>query len=325
MYKIVYEEQLHELGRQAIELTSLTVHRHYERQMDLGRDRMDKDVMWIGPLPPQYVTGLDKMAELLEPELEVLFSVEREEYQVVYEGEDSCLVVGRYLIRSDKSSGIFICYQQRVSFFFQLTDGHLKIVHMHVSHPHEMLSSDEMFPFRFGKEAYDFIAQTNKLAFLDSLTGIANRNAYENDLMILSEHIFEHNPLGIALFDLNNLKIINDTQGHLAGDTIISEFAKLLREAMPSTVKVYRYGGDEFAALFKNMSRGQVQDALGRLGSLKEAYNADNTTPISFACGYSFFTRETDTCLTEMVCRADALLYANKKAIKQLQESHNSE
>lgn len=53
----------------------------------------------------------------------------------------------------------------------------------------------------------------------------------------------------MALFDLNNLKLINDSLGHLAGDQMIRSFARLLKESMPKNAKLYRYGGDEFARL----------------------------------------------------------------------------
>lgn len=322
MYRIAYEERLRALGRRAIEQTSLTLHRHYHRQVGLVWEQMDKDVVWIGPLRTQYVTGLDKMIEVLEVEREVVFHMENEEYQVAYEDEDTCLVVGAFFVTADQDSGIFMRCLQRVSFFYKLIDGHLKILQMHLSHPYEVLERDEPFPFRFGKETYDYIAQTHKLAFLDNLTGIGNRNAYETDLLLLSENMFAHKSLGIAIFDLNNLKIINDTQGHLAGDQLIRAFGKLLRDAMPPEVKVYRYGGDEFAALFQNMNTLQVKNAFDLLENLKEAYNSGNAARITFASGCSFFDPVNDASLSDMVCRADAMLYANKKAMKQLLESY---
>lgn len=92
---------------------------------------------------------------------------------------------------------------------------------------------------------------------------------------------------------------------------------------MPHEVKVYRYGGDEFAALFQNMSRLQVKNALDRLEQLKEAYNSGNAIRITFAGGCSFYMPETDTSLADMVSRVDATLYADKKVMKQLLQAYS--
>lgn len=77
---------------------------------------------------------------------------------------------------------------------------------MHLSHPYEVTDPDEYFPFRFGKEAYEYIASTHQLAFTDSLTELGNRNAYETDLLELSGRLSEIDSLAMVLFDLNNLE-----------------------------------------------------------------------------------------------------------------------
>lgn len=107
---------------------------------------------------------------------------EQETYQVAYEDEQSCLIFGCYTVTSDEETGLFIRTLQRVSFFFRLVGGRLKVVHMHLSHPYEFVDSDEVFPFRYGKDAFDYIQRTHQMAFTDSLTELGNRNAYETRL-----------------------------------------------------------------------------------------------------------------------------------------------
>ncbi|MCD7984860.1 MAG: diguanylate cyclase [Desulfovibrio sp.] len=318
MYTIHNEANVGPLGRRGVALTSEIMNRHYVRDEDFVWDQLVENVMWIGPLPSQIVTGLDKVKALLAQERDVTFTMEQEEYFVPYESEDSCVVSGCYYVTSDPETKLFIRCHQRVSFFYRLFGDRLKVVHMHLSHPYEVTDPDEYFPFRFGKEAYEYIASTHQLAFTDSLTELGNRNAYETDLLQLSEHLPDMGSLGMVLFDLNNLKMINDSLGHLAGDQLIRSFAFLLKESMPDTAKLYRYGGDEFAVFLPQTDRGVLERALQELEDRKEAYNAANATRLSFAAGHAFFKKGMDNTLSDVIKRADSRLYARKRAMKKL-------
>ncbi len=318
MYTIHNEANVGPLGLRGVALTSEIMNRHYVRDEDFVWDQLVENVMWIGPLRSQFVTGLDKVKALLAQEKDVTFTMEQEEYFVLYENEDSCVVSGCYYVTSDPETKLFIRCHQRVSFFYRLFGDRLKVVHMHLSHPYEVTDPDEYFPFRFGKEAYEYIASTHQLAFTDSLTELGNRNAYETDLLQLSGHLSEMSSLGMVLFDLNNLKMINDSLGHLAGDQLIRSFAFLLKESMPSTAKLYRYGGDEFAVFLPETNRSVLERALQELEDRKEAYNAANATRLSFAAGHAFFKKDTDQTLSDVIKRADSRLYARKRAMKKL-------
>ena len=318
MYTIHNEANVGPLGRRGVALTSEIMNRHYARDEDFVWDKLVENVMWIGPLRSQFVTGLDKVKALLAQEKDVTFTMEQEEYFVPYENEDFCVVSGCYYVTSDPETKLFIRCHQRVSFFYRLFGDRLKVAHMHLSHPYGVTDPDEYFPFRFGKEAYEYIASTHQLAFTDSLTELGNRNAYETDLLQLSEHLPDMSSLGMVLFDLNNLKMINDSLGHLAGDQLIRSFAFLLRESMPDTAKLYRYGGDEFAVFLPQTDRGVLERALQELEDRKEAYNATNATRLSFAAGHAFFKKGTDNTLSDVIKRADSRLYARKRAMKKL-------
>ncbi len=318
MYTIHNEANVGPLGRRGVALTSEIMNRHYARDEDFVWDKLVENVMWIGPLRSQFVTGLDKVKALLAQEKDVTFTMEQEEYFVPYENEDFCVVSGCYYVTSDPETKLFIRCHQRVSFFYRLFGDRLKVAHMHLSHPYEVTDPDEYFPFRFGKEAYEYIASTHQLAFTDSLTELGNRNAYETDLLQLSEHLPDMSSLGMVLFDHNNMKMINDSLGHLAGDQLIRSFAFLLRESMPDTAKLYRYGGDEFAVFLPQTDRGVLERALQELEDRKEAYNATNATRLSFAAGHAFFKKGTDNTLSDVIKRADSRLYARKRAMKKL-------
>ena len=148
-----------------------------------------------------------------------------------------------------------------------------------------------------------------------SLTGLGNRNAYEAGLVYLSREA-DKQGLCFILFDLNGMKAVNDTLGHLAGDDLLRRFAALVRDSMPPEAHVYRYGGDEFVVTLRSGENAAVEAYLRDLERRREAANAGNVVPLSFAWGYAFYDPATDRGLSETVRRADAMLYARKKASK---------
>lgn len=95
--------------------------------------------------------------------------------------------------------------------------------------------------------------QTKHLSYLvdhDALTGLRNRAGIEAALdQALIERKTCGTRFGLLLLDIDSLRVINDTQGHLAGDELLRSFAQLLGEALPRAVCIARVGGDEFAAL----------------------------------------------------------------------------
>ena len=221
----------------------------------------------------------------------------------------------------DEETGLFIRTLQRVSFFYRLIGDRLHVVHMHLSHPYEVVDSDEVFPFRYGKDAFDYIQQTHQMAFTDSLTELGNRNAYETSCVRMAHDFDSVRSLCLILFDLNGMKRVNDTWGHLAGDRLLRDFASLLRETMPPTAKLYRYGGDEFIAALHEVSLSDVKKCQQKLEQRIARYNEENEIHLSAAWGHAFFNPETDHGLSEIVKRADGMLYAMKRAMKQAAEN----
>ena len=97
-----------------------------------------------------------------------------------------------------------------------------------------------------------------QIAFVDALTGISNRRQCE---IVWDE--LDKNPgnYGIFSFDLNNLKVTNDTKGHTAGDFLLKTFAAVLSTVFSSFGTVGRFGGDEFLVILPELEGIDV-DAL---------------------------------------------------------------
>lgn len=89
-----------------------------------------------------------------------------------------------------------------------------------------------------------------KLSYIDTLTGLYNRTYFEEKLDELSKEKFL--PLGIIMGDVNGLKLINDSLGHLAGDELLKSISRVLKKACDDKGYIFRWGGDEFMILMPN-------------------------------------------------------------------------
>lgn len=90
--------------------------------------------------------------------------------------------------------------------------------------------------------------ELKKKAYLDLHTGLPNKSKCEE---LLHDPAFIERPLACVMFDLNNLKKVNDTLGHTEGDRLILNFARILRQVVPQENFVGRYGGDEFIGIMQ--------------------------------------------------------------------------
>ena len=92
-------------------------------------------------------------------------------------------------------------------------------------------------------------------AYIDILTGLYNRNKFLDDIAKLTAQAqFNGTKLGLLLIDIDNMKIINDYNGHTAGDEVLKKSAEILKRFSKNIIKAYRFGGDEFLLAIKNCS-----------------------------------------------------------------------
>ena len=162
------------------------------------------------------------------------------------------------------------------------------------------------------------MARQNKLleqrAYTDARTGLPNRSACKE---ILNNNEIISSPTACIIFDLNNLKFINDTMGHSAGDRLIVKFAGLLRSVFPEKDFVGRYGGDEFIAVIYNTTKDEVTDILRQLDKeISEFNELGKAFKISYAHGCAFSSDYENCTLRTLFDKADKNMYNNKQAEK---------
>jgi diguanylate cyclase len=152
------------------------------------------------------------------------------------------------------------------------------------------------------------------MAYRDALTGIGNRNAYEKSLAEIEESGDKDGICAIVL-DINDLKLINDTYGHTAGDTAIQETGRMLSELAPEPSMCFRTGGDEFVVLLKGYNDIKTRELAGRLALEAKERGRRLAMPLSFASGFGSYSDE-DGSFLEFIKRVDTLMYCSKRDLK---------
>ena len=163
------------------------------------------------------------------------------------------------------------------------------------------------------------MAMQNRLleqeVFIDAHTGLPNKNACKE---LLDKKDIITDPTACIMFDLNNLKIVNDAMGHSAGDQLIMNFAKLLRSVIPEKDFVGRYGGDEFVAVIYHTSEAEIKEIIKSLYEEKDRLNSyENQIPIDYACGWALSSGDMSCTMRMLLDDADAYMYKNKQLCKK--------
>lgn len=153
------------------------------------------------------------------------------------------------------------------------------------------------------------------VAYKDPLTNVRNINAYsefkeniEND--VRNKMVSE---FAVVVFDLNDLKKINDTKGHEAGDAYIKDGCALICRVF-SHSPVFRIGGDEFVAFLTNDDYANREDLFRSFNEHVER-NLENSGVVVSA-GLSLYDHEKDSGYDEVFARADVSMYERKKELK---------
>nr|MCR5105011.1 GGDEF domain-containing protein [Eubacterium sp.] len=148
------------------------------------------------------------------------------------------------------------------------------------------------------------------LSSKDMLTGVMNRNEMNNYVDKLSA-VEDSEPISVGTIftDLNGLKIVNDEQGHVAGDKLLKAAANALEEVFDESC-IFRAGGDEFTIIVIGISEEELKKDIELIREAEEKYD------VSFAIGASF---ESDRKNVRAALRkADEEMYADKKRYYEL-------
>ena len=172
------------------------------------------------------------------------------------------------------------------------------------------------------------VSRFRRQARIDSLTGLGSKKAYLDAVGQLESRIEENKAeFAIAVFDLNGMKVINDTHGHEAGDLALTDTGRILKKVF-GNARLYRFGGDEFIALEPNATLGEMRQRFALLEWELEEINRTErsaTVPLSLAKGAAAYVPGTDTGYVSVFERADKDMYEDKAAYYEKHGSMHSQ
>lgn len=163
--------------------------------------------------------------------------------------------------------------------------------------------------------AWRFV-EASRLSELDSLTGLANRRVFHE---LLAREVARSRRYGrrlaLIVLDLDDFKRINDRVGHLAGDDVLAEVAARLRGCIRSTDIGCRVGGDEFAVILPESTRGDADHLGARIERAVSAEPIARAGTLQVSVGVAELSP--DDTASDLFERADADLYRAKSAAKR--------
>jgi len=156
-------------------------------------------------------------------------------------------------------------------------------------------------------EAYENL---ENIANIDKLTQLYNRSYIDTKIEEMTKRDIR---FGVILIDIDHFKKINDTYGHVTGDTVLQHFAKILRKTFPDNAIISRWGGEEFLVLLpvcRTPHRLQAHAETARITILTEKFKKVRKITASFGCTF-YLPGEN---FKKTIERADKALYAAKAA-----------
>jgi len=231
---------------------------------------------------------------------------EVEQYQQVIEG------VTRHM-RAEGASGGSTLPAAPAAWFRQLVDAN--------QHLRQRLQEAEATLQRQAGELAEYVSA----ARTDALTELPNRRAFDDELRRrYAEWCRFGQPFSVLLVDIDHFKSLNDHYGHLAGDKVLVEVARVLARAMRESGLVVRFGGEEFAAVLPATDADEARRLAERVRRAVQQgryVHENRTLHVTVSCGVAHATPG-DT-IEAMLQRADAELYASKNAGRNFAHWHN--
>ncbi len=157
--------------------------------------------------------------------------------------------------------------------------------------------------------------QAVEKAYIDPLTGVSNRAAFDKTIEQEFELAKRHNNnLSLMMLDIDHFKQINDNFGHVVGDAVLKSFADCITDCMRRTDSIFRYGGEEFAILLRNAQLDGAALLAERMREKIENLDFDyESVSVSVTVSIGVAQLNADENSNSFIDRADKYLYAAKE------------
>lgn len=166
--------------------------------------------------------------------------------------------------------------------------------------------------FRILQRTTEGAMRMKHLAEIDDMTGLYNKNKL---IEMLDGDFSKEEQIAVIYWDVNHLKKVNDTYGHIEGDKLIAKVAESIRMVIGADASAYRYGGDEFIMLIPNGNDAVAEDIIRKWKKALKQVRGDTKTEVSasvgYACGHGSEVRK-------IIHMADEKMYANKDLHREM-------
>ncbi len=216
----------------------------------------------------------------------------------IKQADDNETSLVKTLTKDDKNIG-------RIEFYFDdLQEKDKKLVNIFLN--------KILIPFAIGFEKDIQYHNLQAKVVRDALTNLYNREYMDEALKDkMSSSKKDKKPLSIAMADIDFFKKINDTYGHICGDTVLQELSKILKEYMRKSDIVVRYGGEEFLIIMPSTDEKSAISKMEKIRKLVEEYKfCDGIVHVTISVGVYQYKGEN---LCDFVEKADKKLYKAKK------------
>jgi len=173
----------------------------------------------------------------------------------------------------------------------------------------------------------DNLQQQRERALTDPLTKLPNRHAYNERLHLEYNRWRRYQkPLSLVMGDIDKFKQINDTYGHIAGDTALRETAKVFTSGLRETDFIARFGGEEFVIIMPETSLNEATKAINKLRkSIQENKIHEAAADFQLTISFGVASFEQDDTFESVILRADKAMYrAKSKGRNQVCVQRNS-
>lgn len=170
-------------------------------------------------------------------------------------------------------------------------------------------------------------------SYYDHLTGLLNRFSLDTRAQELMDRTRDQNlGFGLALLDIDDFKMINDTYGHLVGDRVLRITGEMISSSVRKTDMAFRYGGEEFLILLRMSSRDpgikriddhifregirKVMDRLRTKIASRTIHFMGHGLSVTISIGLTFFEASMPKTMSELIQEADECLYQAKRSGK---------
>ncbi len=180
------------------------------------------------------------------------------------------------------------------------------------------VGSTTILKFTYGNDLDEkFQQQMYDAALRDAMTKAFNKKYFLERLYTETAYAIRHkSPLSLLMFDVDHFKKVNDTCGHLAGDTVLIKLSSLVQATLRKEDVLARYGGEEFAIICRGVQAAQAavlaERLRGRVEATRFAHESHEMT-VTISVGVAGLLETGGASETELIASADKALYDAKR------------